>query len=327
MAGPVGCVAAVTYRCNARCTVCDIWKKESRADEEIAPSDYAWLPRSLRSVNVSGGEPFRRDDLVEIVSVIERACPRARVVISTNGLHPSRIEAMMAEMTHIAVRVSVDGVGAKHDEIRGTEGAYEKALDTVRRLRGLGVSDLGLAATSSEKNPGELPRVKKLADELSVGFIASAAHSSPIFFGAHDEDRPTSEEAVGEIAEIMRQELASRDPRDWARAYYMRGLIDYVRGKPRRLPCRAGVDHFYLDPFGDVYPCNVAGVRMGNIRDGSFKEIRKSSAGEVVPAVAGCQEQCWMVCTVSPPMRRRPFRPGAWIVGAKLMGLDTSVDR
>jgi MoaA/NifB/PqqE/SkfB family radical SAM enzyme len=173
-------VVAVTYRCNARCTVCDIWKKESRADEEIAPSDYAWLPRSLRSVNVSGGEPFLRDDLVEIVSAIERACPRARVVISTNGLMPSRIEAMMAEMTHIAVRVSIDGVGAKHDEIRGIEGAYDTALDTVRRLRGLGVRDLGLAATSSEKNPGELLRVKTLADELSVRFIASAAHKRPL---------------------------------------------------------------------------------------------------------------------------------------------------
>ncbi|MEA3409754.1 MAG: SPASM domain-containing protein, partial [Candidatus Eisenbacteria bacterium] len=113
----------------------------------------------------------------------------------------------------------------------------------------------------------------------------------------------------------------------WARAYYMRGLIDYVRGKPRRLPCGAGIDHFYLDPFGDVYPCNISAVSMGNIRDGSFKQIRRSSAGEVVPAVAGCQEQCWMVCTVSPPMRRRPFRPSVWIAGAKLMGLDTSVDR
>ncbi|MCK4409306.1 MAG: radical SAM protein, partial [Candidatus Eisenbacteria sp.] len=300
MAGPVGCVVAITYRCNARCTVCDIWKRKSRVDEELAPPDYAWLPGSLRSVNVSGGEPFLRDDLVEIVSVIERACPRARVVISTNGLSPSRIERTMAQMSHIAVRVSIDAVGEKHDEIRGVEGGYEKAVDTVRRLKVLGVSDLGLAATSSEKNPGELLRVENLADELGVSFVASAAHSSPIFFGAHDEDRPTSEEAVGEIAEIMRHELASRNPRNWARAYYMRGLIDYVRGKPRRLPCGAGVDHFYLDPFGDVYPCNISSVRMGDIRDGSFEQIRRSSVGEVVPAVAGCEEQCWMVCTVSP---------------------------
>jgi MoaA/NifB/PqqE/SkfB family radical SAM enzyme len=234
---------------------------------------------------------------------------------------------MMAEMSDIAVRVSIDAVGKKHDEIRGIEGGYEKAIDTVRRLKSLGVSDLGLAATSSEKNPGELLRVKNVADELGVVFTASAAHSSPIFFGEHSEDRPTSDEAVGEMAEIMRHALASRNPRDWARAYYMRGLIDYVRGKPRRLPCGAGVDHFYLDPFGEVYPCNISGVTMGSIRDGSFQQIQRSSAGEVVPAVAGCEEQCWMVCTVSPPMRRRPLRPIMWIAGAKLMGLDTSADR
>jgi MoaA/NifB/PqqE/SkfB family radical SAM enzyme len=325
MAGPLGCVVAVTYRCNARCTVCDIWKTDARVDEELAPSDYAWLPESLRSVNVSGGEPFLRDDIVELVSFVERACPRARVVISTNGLSPDRIERAMSDMTHIAVRVSVDAVGEKHDEIRGIPGAYDRAIETVARLRALGVGDLGLAATSSERNPGELVRVADVADELGVDFIASAAHSSPIFFGEHDEDRPRSDAAVAEIAEIMRRELSSRNPRDWAKAYYMRGLIDYVRGKPRRLACGAGVDHFYLDPYGDVYPCNISGVRMGNIRDGNFEQIRRSSASEVEPAVAACEEQCWMVCTVSPPMRRRPLGPSAWILGAKLMGLDTRV--
>jgi len=327
MPGPIGCVAAVTYRCNARCTVCDIWKNDSRESEELRAEDYAWLPRTLRSVNVSGGEPYLRNDLVEVVSVMQRACPRARVVISTNGLLPERIEKMTSEMNDVAVRVSVDGVGEAHDRIRGIPGGYDRAMDTVRRLMALGVSDLGLAATSSEKNPGELRRVKKVADELGLAFIASAAHSSKIFFGDHDEDRPRSDEAVAEISEIMREQLRSRNWRDWAKAYYMRGLIDYVRGRPRRLPCGAGVDHFYLDPFGDVYPCNISGVRMGNVRDGSFDELKRRSAPEVVPAVANCEDQCWMVCTVSPPMRRRPLRPVAWILGAKLGRVDTSVDR
>lgn len=327
MPGPVGCVAAVTYRCNARCAVCDIWKSDARVEDEMAPADYAWLPRSLRSVNVSGGEPFIRDDIVEIVSVIRDACPKARVVVSTNGLMPARIEAAMSEMVDVAVRVSVDGVGAEHDEIRGVPGCYDKAIETVERLKALGVTDLGLAATSSERNTGALLRVKKVADDMGVSFIASAAHSSPIFFGPHERDRPRSEEAVEEIAAIMRQELSSRRPRDWARAYYMRGLIDYVRGRRRRLPCGAGRDHFFLDPYGDVYPCNISGVRMGNIRDGSYGQLRRNSAAVVGPAVKACEEQCWMVCTVSPPMRRRPLRPAAWIAGAKLMGLDTDVTR
>ena len=327
MAGPIGCVAAVTYRCNARCTVCDIWKSESRADDELEPSAYSWLPRTLRSINVSGGEPFLRDDLVEIVAVMKQACPRARVVISTNGLSPDRIERMMSEMKDVAVRVSIDAVGKGHDEIRGIPGGYERAMDTVTRLKALGVADLGLAATLSERNPGELRKVSGVADDLGIEFISSAAHSSPIFFGDHDDDRPSSDAAAEEIAEIMRRNLGSGRPRDWAKAYYMRGLIDYVRGRPRRLPCGAGVDHFFLDPSGDVYPCNISGVKMGNIRDGSFEQLRANSASEVEPAVAGCEEQCWMVCTVSPPMRRRPLGPCAWIAGAKLMGLDTSVGR
>jgi len=323
MLGPMGCVAAVTYRCDARCEMCDIWKQRSDPERELRPSDYEWLPRSLRSVNLSGGEPFLREDLAEITGVVHRACPRARVVVSTNGLAPDRIERTMASMAGVAVRVSIDAVGELHDRIRGVEGAFERAVETVERLKRMGVEDLGLAATSSGENPGQLLKVRELAGELGVAFTASAVHSSPIFFGAQSDERPESEGAAREMLEIMHDQLRSRRPRDWGLAYYMRGLADYVRGKPRRLPCHAGSDFFYLDPWGDVYPCNVQGTKMGNIRDGSFAELAQRSRDVVGPAVAGCEEQCWMVCTVAPPMRRRPLRPLCWIAGAKLFGLDT----
>jgi MoaA/NifB/PqqE/SkfB family radical SAM enzyme len=325
--GPLGCVAAVTYRCNARCAMCDIWKLEPKQDSELAPSDYRWLPRSLRSINVSGGEPFLRDDLVEIVSVMREACPEARVVISTNGLMPERVEEMASRMGDVAIRVSVDAVGTAHDELRGIPDAYEKALDTVKRLKALGLSDLGLAATATEDHPGELTRVRQKAAELDLEFAASAAHSSPIFLGEHEGERPHSEGAVSEIAGVMRDLLASSRPKDWAKAYYMRGLIDYVRGKPRRLRCRAGIDFFFLDPWGDVFPCNISGTLMGNIRDGGFAEIQRRTAALVREKVAACPNQCWMICTVAPPMRRRPLGPAAWIAGAKLLKLDTRVDR
>lgn len=322
MPGPIGCVAAVTYRCNARCGMCDIWKQTSDSEREMAPADYLWLPRSLRSVNLSGGEPFLREDLPEVAAHVARACPRARVVVSTNGLMPERIEATMRSMPGVAVRVSVDAVGPLHDSLRGVPGAFDKAMETVERLMAAGVADVGLAATSSGDNPGELLCVKALADEKGIAFVASAVHSSPIFFGSHGSERPRSTEAAEEIGEILRSELASRRPRDWAMAYYMRGLADYVLGRPRRLPCGAGRNFFFLDPWGDVYPCNIRGVKMGNVRDGSFEELQRHSAATVGPAVSGCTEQCWMVCTVSPPMRRSPLRPLAWLVGAKLFGKD-----
>jgi MoaA/NifB/PqqE/SkfB family radical SAM enzyme len=325
MAGPVGCVAAVTYRCNARCAICDIWRHEADPASELGPEHYRWLPSSLRSINVSGGEPFLRDDIVDVVAVMREACTRARIVISTNGLTPGRIADAVSRMPEVAVRVSVDAVGPLHDRIRGVEDAFERAIETVTKLKERGVRDLGLAATSSEETAGEIAGVKELADEMGVEFVASAVHSSPFFFGSHSEERPRSAKIVEEIAEIMRAELRSARPREWAKAYYMRGLIDYVLGRPRRLACRAGVDFFFLDPRGDVFPCNVLDVKMGNVRDGSFEELRRRSEAVVRRAVGRCREQCWMVCTVGPPMRRRPLRPMAWIAGAKLLGLDTRV--
>lgn len=321
MRGPVGCVVAVTYRCSARCLMCDIWKRPREARPELAAEDYRWLPASLRSINVSGGEPFLRDDLVDVVRVMQETCARARIVISTNGLAPDRIERAAAAMKRIAVRVSVDAVGAAHDRARGVEGAYGLAIETVRRLKALGIRDLGLAATSMESTAGELEAVERLAGEMGVQFVASVAHSSPIYFGAQEGERPRSEAAVGEIAAMLRRQLRSPRPADWAKAYYTRGLVEYVLGRPRMLPCGAGVDHFFLDPWGDVYPCNVQGLKMGNVRDGGFDRIAARSAADVRSAVAGCREQCWMVCTVAPPMRRHPLRPLAWIAGAKLFGL------
>jgi MoaA/NifB/PqqE/SkfB family radical SAM enzyme len=327
MGGPLGCVAAVTYRCNARCEICDIWRREANPSRELRPEDYRWLPASLRSINVSGGEPFLRGDIADIVGVMRAACPGARIVISTNGLMPDRIAAEVARMDGVAVRISVDAIGAQHDRIRGVEGAFDLAVETARRLKHQGVGDVGLAATSTGENAGELTKVRDLAREMGIEFIASAVHSSPFFFGAHEDQRPRSADVVAEIATIMRDELASHRPHDWAKAYYMRGLVDYVRGKPRRLPCRAGTDFFFLDPFGDVFPCNVRDFRMGHISEGTFEELRRRSAEAVRNAVDDCPEQCWMVCTVGPPMRRRPLRPAAWIAGAKLLGLDTRVER
>jgi len=308
--------------------MCDIWKRPTDQARELAPGDYAWLPASLRSINVSGGEPFLRDDLPDVVRVMQRASPRARIVISTNGLDPARVERAVALMERVAVRVSLDAVGPAHDRTRGVAGAYERVVETVARLKALGVSDLGLAATATASGEGgELPAVERLAAELGVAFTASVAHSSPIYFGEQGGERPTSEVVVSDVARIMRKRLASPKPSDWAKAYYLRGLVEYVRRRPRMLPCGAGEDHFFLDPWGDVYPCNVNGLRMGNIREGSFEELAARSRDAVREGVAGCREQCWMVCTVSPPMRRRPVRPAAWIAGAKLLGLDTKPDR
>ena len=86
---PIDAVIAVTYRCDSRCNMCNIWKLEP--GPELAPEEYRRLPRTLRDVNITGGEPFLRDDIVDLVRVIDEHCNHPRIVISTNGFQRRRI--------------------------------------------------------------------------------------------------------------------------------------------------------------------------------------------------------------------------------------------
>jgi molybdenum cofactor biosynthesis enzyme MoaA len=80
---PIDAVLAVTYNCNSKCRICQIWRNKStnKVDSQV----YNKLPPTLKHINISGGESFLRDDLPEIISVIEEQCPSSNIIISTNG--------------------------------------------------------------------------------------------------------------------------------------------------------------------------------------------------------------------------------------------------
>ena len=312
---PNEAVLAVTLGCNSRCTTCDLWKV--KRGPEMKPEDYARLPSSLTHINLSGGEPYLRDDLPDIYGVIRDKFPKARIVISTNGLMPERIEKMTGRMRGLAVRVSLDAIGPRNDEIRGVPGAYGRTMETLRRLSDLGVGDLGISATASKGNCGQLVGLLDLAYERNMEFVCSVTHSSSIYFGRQEGLIPTEEEALPRLEELMRRQLRSMRPKEWFRAYVTSGMMDYVQGKPRRFPCTAIRDYFYLDPTGIVYPCNMRDDAMGNLLGNTYEEIVEASP-EVMRKVETCRIQCWMSCTVAPTLRRKPWIALPWVISNKL---------
>ena len=70
-AHPRDAVIAVTHRCNAHCVMCNVWK--SRRRDELQPEHMGKLPASLKTINLSGGEPFLRADLPEFVVLLSLA--------------------------------------------------------------------------------------------------------------------------------------------------------------------------------------------------------------------------------------------------------------
>jgi radical SAM protein with 4Fe4S-binding SPASM domain len=84
-----------------------------------------------------------------------------------------------------------------------------------------------------------------------------------------------------------------------------------------------GHDAFFLDPFGDVLPCNGMAEKavMGNLREQSFSEIWNSQQADTVRRqVKGCERRCWMIGSASPAIRRHLLRCGGWAMWKKVKG-------
>jgi len=227
----------------------------------------------------------------------------------------------MAKGGPLAIRVSIDGIGEMHDTIRNHKGGFEKSIGTVKALKAAGITDLGLACTGSKDNPGALGDVKRYAEELGVDYVSSVVHSSELYFGDQGDMVPRDDRTRNDLVDIATKQLRSRRPKDWFRAYYTDGMIDYIDGKPRREPCTAAVSHIHVDHKGVVFPCNVLNRPLGDLNEVTWDEIEAAaSTPEVLENVRTCQIQCWMSCTVAPGMKRKPLVPAKWIVSRWLGG-------
>ena len=115
--------------------------------------------------------------------------------------------------------------------------------------------------------------------------------------------------------------LRSRRIKDWFRAYFNCGLINYVKGRKRLLPCEMGVNGFFLDPWGDVLPCNGMDEKqsMGNLKEKTWDEIWNSTrAEEVRNMVRSCKKNCWMIGSAAPAIWHYPVKPIMWILKNKM---------
>jgi MoaA/NifB/PqqE/SkfB family radical SAM enzyme len=321
---PIDCVLAVTYRCNSRCVMCDIWKlKETR---ELELEYYKKLPKTLRDINISGGEPFLRQDLVDLVKILHETCPKVRIVISTNGFLSDLIKEKMREILkvvpNIGVGVSIDGIGEMHDKIRGIPGGFGLATRTVKMLReDLGMKNLRIAFTITKQNVEHLSKVYDLSRELGVELSLALAQSSEFFFGGKIiEEMPEEKELKEQFDYVIRHELKSWEPKRWVRAYFAKSLYDFARTGKAPLPSRAGIDFFFLDPFGNIYPSVVHNFVMGNLKESNFAEIWfGKEAAEARENVKKSGQDVWMICTARSAIKRHPLQVGWWIIKNKIL--------
>ncbi len=314
---PVDAVIAVTYRCDSRCNMCNIWQLSPGG--EMAPEFYRRIPSTLNDVNLSGGEPFLREDIVEIAGTIYERCRSPRIVISTNGFQHRRIlhaaPSLMKIGKKVGIAVSLDGIGEMHDGIRGVDGGFDKVIETLKQLGKLGYTNVRVAFTAQRENVKHLGAVYDLSRQFGFEFTTSVAQNSDFYFFTDENQKVEPDKLRDEMKYVMRKELLSLSPKRWLRSYFYSGVLQYNAMGSRMIGCRAGRDSFFLDPEGNIFPCLSLERKMGNILEHSFEEIwRGEAAVGSRKAVDVCSMPCWMICTARTSMKRRPDKPAGWIM-------------
>jgi len=318
------CAIITTYRCNARCGMCHTWKNPSRASEEFDPKILEKIPGGMQRLNITGGEPTLRKDIFDIVRILDKKTERLE--ISTNGYFYDKVVAIAREFPKITVRVSLEGLPAQNDELRGLQDGFDRGLRCILRLKRLGVQDIGFAMTISGQNCQDLIDLYDLASQMDVELANAIVHNS-FYFHKTDNQIKDFEEVREMFIRFMIALLESkrsnlkRRVKDWFRAYLNLGLLRHLEGKARRIPCGAATDTFFLDPWGKILACNgsLEPMVMGDLTKSSFEEIWQSKqAEEVREQVRRCTQNCWMTGTAVPAMRRHPVEPVLWVARNKL---------
>lgn len=302
----------VTYRCNARCTMCNRYKVPSNQEDEISIKTIQKLPK-MYFTNITGGEPFIRTDLKDIVR--ELYGKSDRIVISTNGFFTDRIIDLCTEFPQIGIRISIEGLEKTNNEIRGLEDGFNRGYTTLKKLVKMGMKDVGFGMTVQDINAHELVPLYRLSNELNMEFATASLHNSFYFVETKNiiHDRPM---VAQNFEDLINELLKSNSPKKWFRAYFNHGLINYIYGQKRLLPCDMSFDTFFIDPYGDVMPCNGTKEKevLGNLNTQEWKELWTSpKAEEVRKKVRCCNRNCWMIGSVSPAMHKYIWIPAWWI--------------
>lgn len=313
-----------TYRCPMKCKMCDIWANPTNKNVEFSPSILNKLP-ALTLVNITGGEPFVRDDLEEIVEILFKKTKR--IVISTSGWYEDKIYKIAKKYPNLGFRVSIEGLSEKNDELRGMNGGFDKGLRTLLELRRIGVKDIGFGITVSNNNSEDMLWLYELAKNMNLQFATAAFHNSFYF---HKEDNLISNKAnvCADFEDLINRLLSEKKVKSWFRAYFNMGLINYINGNKRLLPCEAGKENFFIDPYGEVLPCNGMEKKywyesMGNLNDVvDFREIWESDkAKKIRELVSNCPKNCWMIGSASPVMKKYIKYIYPWVLNSKIKSI------
>ncbi len=315
----------VTYRCNARCVMCNIWQGDHT--DELTTEEWDGVLadaffRSVESVSLTGGEPTLREDLPQLAALLLRRLPALkRVTITTNALSTPRVVSHCEQIAALCrargsglfVGISVDGVGAMHDEMRGTPGAFDRVNATITELRRLEPRGLrlGVNCTLTRRNLQDAQNVQRwCADQgLPANFIVASFADSYYGNVQSEADLSFTGEQLPRLAAFLTELSAHRALGNPAAYFYADAARMLVSGSARTTPCVFQKDGFILDARGDMQYCMFSRP-LGNVRQRSARDIffAPESLAHRRDVIAHACPRCTITCFLELGLAKQAFK-------------------
>jgi MoaA/NifB/PqqE/SkfB family radical SAM enzyme len=315
---PVHLILFITDHCNAKCGTCFYWQSlnqgESLKMDQIdkisdAIGELVWL-------DLSGGEPFLRQDIDRICHRFVDANQVRFINIPTNAIQTGVIEKSVRAILknpapfRLNIAISLDGIGETHDRIRGVPGNYPKALATLEAMQRIREEDsrlaLSVVTTLMRDNVADVKRLLEtgLAEWKLDYHSINILRGQPMDPALH---APTPEQ-FAEIAELQLKQCRSYFRGRWGlfsgavatmgrymlNRYYMREM----EGNPKEISCNAGDVSCVIDANCDVYFCELL-KPIGNLKvynwdfDRLWHDFEATTLRQKVQNGCHCTHECF----------------------------------
>jgi MoaA/NifB/PqqE/SkfB family radical SAM enzyme len=298
----------ITHHCIARCIMCNIWKIPQEVPD-LPIEDWLHLLSSdlfsdLRELDVTGGEPFVRNDLVDLfIGICELKQKNLRalksIAVTTNGFLTSRVldftEKILQRLRHnhigLVMVCAMDAVGEIHERIRNYKDAWLKVNKTIEGLKRLREEFpnliIGLKTTILPINVRALDDIIRYADSHGLFTIISPCIITKVRYLNYDQmnDLAFSRKDIEEMIRFYKGQCFR-----WI--FHGDRLAHYLRTGKMRKPCSCGFNYFFVRGTGDVYLCPLIDAALGNIREVSIKDLFSSEQASHIRRNIGRYPEC-----------------------------------
>jgi exopolysaccharide biosynthesis WecB/TagA/CpsF family protein len=323
-AAPPYLIIFVSDRCWMKCTHCwfsEDWKEAHHKRPLLTFDDYERLADSarLRFVSFTGGEAFRRDDIVELITMMRRKSRITRYQIPTSGYKPEMIAEKASRLlqqnpdTPFRVDVSLDGTAEVHDRIRSIPGGWAKAVETIKQLNRLKDKyahfDVGVITTVSQRNQSQVEEISRMVKSFHPGeWMVNIARGN-----ARDPRAIHVDLANYQRASALADESVSDGSSTGHRGRFMGPLLtaknsvrrriiaDTIKGTRPGGGCAAGSLGGVIYADGAVHACELLDDELGNLHDYAFdltaiwqSEAARKLRRHIQESHCQCTQECFL---------------------------------